>query len=155
MADVLVRRAVFFFVIMYRRPPRLARTETLVPYTRLLRSGGPGKARELRVRPVAIVARDIAEAHTADRAHRKANESPEIGGGRKPVRRQGREPVIGGRDLRLRADREGAALMLDAAPCPAPQAKIGAAARAPGTNSADGSQREGGDRQSNRLKSRN
>src|SRR3546814_19724585 len=91
----------------------------------LAQTCGPGKARELRVRPVAIVARDIAEANTADRAHRKANESPEIGGGRKPVRRQGREPVIGGRDLSRRADREGAAMVLDAAPRPAPQAKNG------------------------------
>src|SRR3546814_10357851 len=39
----------FFFFLMIRRPPRSTRTDTLVPYTTLFRSGrGPSRRRPVR-----------------------------------------------------------------------------------------------------------
>src|SRR3546814_5906251 len=62
----------FFFFLMIRRPPRSTRTDTLFPYTTLVRSqrtqGGAGLAFELRQFRRAVGHQDAPHAGTAARA---------------------------------------------------------------------------------------
>src|SRR3546814_12834070 len=78
----------FFFLLMIRRPPRSTRTDTLFPYTTLVRSGDI--ARIVAVRMVVVARSPLQEKPNADgvcditidadAGNRKANAPSWVGG---------------------------------------------------------------------------
>src|SRR3546814_13670107 len=86
-----IRRAVLFFFLMIRRPPRSTRTDTLFPYTTLFRSKDQGfrhvleHNRHRRVPVLLIGAGDAAETFIREMA-RDRDGAFEVLGDRKSTR---------------------------------------------------------------------